>query len=73
MMEDTSGFYKNDNGVLLYGPNFVLNKDYELLRDKYNEYTYPVDGWHWFDTSEQAYTFFGIEPPQDPNTPVDKE
>lgn len=60
-MNDTSGFYKLD-GVLLYGPNFVLNANYELRKETKDQYTYPTDGWYWFDTEEEAYSFFGIEP-----------
>lgn len=52
-MEDTSGFYKLD-GLLLYGPNFVLNKDYELRKETKDEHQYPVDGWYWFDSEEEA-------------------
>ena len=62
-MNNTSGFYKLD-GVLLYGPNFVLNANYELRKETKDQYTYPIDGWHWFDSEEQAYAFFGIEIPE---------
>jgi len=51
---NTSGFYKNDNGTLLYGPNFVLNKNYELRAENKDQYTYPIDGWYWFESQEQA-------------------
>ena len=56
---DTSGFYKLD-GILLYGANFVLNASYELRRDTYDQYQYPVDGWYWFASEAEAKTFFGI-------------
>lgn len=59
----TEGFYKNDNEVLLYGPNFVLNKDYELRKEIHTELTYPVDGWYWFDSEEEAREFFGLPEP----------
>jgi hypothetical protein len=58
-MEETKGFYKND-GTLLYGPNFVLNANYELRKETKDDYTYPVDGWYWFDTRQEALDFFGI-------------
>ncbi len=54
------GFYKNDDGILLYGPNFVLNKDYELRKETKDEHTYPVDGWYWFDTEEEARAYFEL-------------
>lgn len=62
-MEDTAGFYKLD-GDLLYGPNFVLNKDYELRRETHADHTYPIDGWSWFDSAEDAYTHHGLEIPK---------
>jgi len=61
-MTDTSGFYKFD-GSLLYGPNFVLNKEFELRRESKDNNTYPVDGWYWFDSEEQARTFLKIPLP----------
>jgi hypothetical protein len=53
-MEDTSGFYKEENGELIYGPNFVLNKNYELRKETHEQHTYPVDGWYWFDSETEA-------------------
>lgn len=53
------GFYKLD-GSLLYAPNSVLNKDYQLYKEDYESYSYPVDGWYWFDTLEEACLAFGI-------------
>lgn len=55
-MENTSGFYKEENGELVYGPNFVLNKNFELYKETRDQYTYPVDGWYWFDSEEEALT-----------------
>ena len=55
----TSGFYKLD-GDLLYGPNFVLNANYELRRETKDQHSYPTDGWHWFDSEEEARDFFGL-------------
>ena len=60
-MENTSGFYKLD-GDLLFGPNFVLNANYELRRENKDSYTYPIDGWYWFDSEEAARAFFGLPP-----------
>jgi len=59
-MENTQGFYKNDGGILLYGPNFVLNANYELRKETKDDYSYPVDGWHWFDSEDDAKNYFGI-------------
>lgn len=58
-----SGFYKLDGSVVLNGPNFVVNANYELRAETKNNHEYPVDGWYWFDTNEEAYSFFDIELP----------
>ena len=57
------GFYFNDNGVLFYGPNYVLNIEFELYLENKDEYDYPVFGWYWFDSEDEAYAFFNIEKP----------
>ena len=53
---NTAGFYKLDiDGVtVLHGPNFVLHANYSLYKEQKDTYTYPVDGWYWFDTEEEA-------------------
>ena len=48
-----AGFYKLDDGMLLYGANFAVNANYELYKEQKDTYTYPVDGWSWYE-SEQA-------------------
>lgn len=58
-------FYKKDNDMVLEAPNFVLNKDYELKKETKDTHIYPIDGWYWFDTIEEAYTFLGIEFPKE--------
>jgi hypothetical protein len=56
-------FFKNIDGSLDIAPNFVLNKDYELVKESKDTYEYPVDGWYWFDTEVEAYEFFNIPLP----------
>ena len=63
-MIDTSGFYKYENEELFYAPNKVINKDYILLRELKDTYTYPVSGWYWFDTLAEAREFFDIPEPE---------
>ena len=58
-------FYKKDNDMVLEAPNFVLNKNYELKKETKDTHIYPIDGWYWFDTIEEAYTFLGIEFPKE--------
>jgi hypothetical protein len=59
-------FYKIlDNTNLTFGPS-VQSEDYTLVSDEYMSYTFPIDGWYWFDTIEEANTFFGIVPEDQP-------
>lgn len=58
--QDTSGFYKLDDGQLLFGPNGVMGPTYDLSRETKDEHTYPVEGWHWFESEEAAKEFFGL-------------
>jgi hypothetical protein len=61
-MEDTSGFYFCQDGALAFGPNFVETKDFQIYRDQKDSYTYPVNGWYWFDSEEDARIFFNLPP-----------
>lgn len=58
---ETKGFYKVEDGGLLYAPNFVAAPDYELRAELHETYTYPVEGWRWFESEEAAREFYGIE------------
>jgi hypothetical protein len=60
----TQAFYKLDNGQLLYAPNSVLHATYELHADQQATYTYPVDGWTWFESDSVARAHFGLPEPQ---------
>ncbi len=66
-MDDTSGFYFKDGDTLIFGPNWVTGPGIELHRETKDEQTYPVEGWSWFDSQEEAYAFFGLPVP----APVD--
>ena len=53
-------FYKLlESNELIYGP-FVHNENYILLEQDHLNYEYPIDGYYWFDTLEEANTFFNI-------------
>ena len=56
-----TGFYKLD-GDLLYAPQFILSSSYELVSEMKDSYQYPVDGWYWFDTLEEACVQFNLDP-----------
>jgi hypothetical protein len=53
------GFYKLDQGVLLYASTEVSHADYNLLSDLHDTYQYPVGGWRWFDSKTEAVEFLG--------------
>ncbi len=77
MDDNGSGFYKNNNGTLLYAPNFVYSRDFELTRGakiagdegKGKVLRLPVDGWYWFDTRREALVFFKVV--EEPETVYD--
>jgi len=54
------GFYKW-YGYLYYAPNFVSTPTFDLYKEQKDTYTYPFDGWYWFDSENDAYEFYGIE------------
>ena len=64
----SEGFYKiNTNGGLMYAPNFVYNKDFQLSKeDSDKETMIETDGWKWFNTDSDAYTYFQIAPESNP-------
>lgn len=61
-----AGFYKQESEAteLLYEPKCVRTSDHTLLAKARHEYTYPVDGWIWFDNIESAYSFHGLATPE---------
>lgn len=50
-METTAGFYKLEDDNWQYAPNFVDAPNYQLLKENKDSYTYPVDGWTWYNES----------------------
>ena len=59
-MTDTSGFYKlnpnypEDPNVIDWAQFDVTGPGYELYRQGHEHVTYPVQGWWWFDSREEA-------------------
>jgi hypothetical protein len=62
-MEEEKGFYKLEVGtkktVMIHGIH-LLNKNYTLHISQKDTYTYPVDGWSYFDTLSEACAFFNV-------------
>jgi len=58
---NTQGFY---NTEFLYAPNAVNFPDgTSLIKEQKETYKYPVNGWTWFDSIEDAYAAQGKTPP----------
>lgn len=59
---ETAGFYFNDNGYVICGLNHVYGPygQFHLVKEDKDTYTYPIGGWYWFDSEEEAYNFFGL-------------
>jgi hypothetical protein len=53
-------FYRNDAGTLREAPNFVEGPGYTLVAASHASYTYPVEGWVWFNTRAQALAAFSL-------------
>lgn len=60
----TQAFYKLHQDQLLSAPNSVLHATYELHADLHETYTYPVDGWTWFESASAARAHFGLPEPE---------
>jgi hypothetical protein len=56
------GFFKRQDDFILHGPNFVRGPFglFDLFREEKDTYEYPVEGWYWFDSEEEACQFFGL-------------
>jgi hypothetical protein len=63
MSENTAGFYKYEEPSLHHGPNYVLDSNFKLYKETRNDHTYPIDGWYWFDSIEEAREFYDIPTP----------
>lgn len=55
-------FYKMiDEKNYIFGSE-VLSAEYQLLTEDKDTYTYPIDGWYWFNSEEEAREFFNLPP-----------
>ena len=62
-------FYKKTENEILKGELLVATPNYSLYAKDKDNYTYPIDGWRWFDTDEDAESFYGV--PIDPDDVVE--
>ncbi len=63
-MEEEKGFYKlepsNKGRTQLIHGRILLNKDWTLDIDLKDTYTYPVDGWTYYDSFDEAAVGFNL-------------
>lgn len=57
---NSSGFYKLNNDRLQYAATSVLAPNFTLRAEDHATYSYPVSGWYWFDSYEDAEASFSI-------------
>jgi hypothetical protein len=57
----TEGFYKKNENEMLYAPNIVNGPDYLLISQDKETYTYPVDGWVWANSFDDAIVYFASQ------------
>ena len=54
------GFYKFEK-KLIYAPNSVRNVFFHIVEEMHETYTYPIEGWYWFDSLKEACDFFKLD------------
>jgi hypothetical protein len=59
-MTNTAGFYKFTANELRYAPTSVHAPNFTLIAADHASYTYPVEGWRYFDSYEAAESYFGL-------------
>ena len=56
MTQNTSGFYHPYHK--LRAGKFVIDPNFELRSELKDTYQYPVGGWTWFDSAQEAASAF---------------
>ena len=63
-MEEEKGFYKlepsNKGRPILIHGRHLINKNWTLHISQKDTYTYPVDGWTYYDSFEEAAAGFNL-------------
>lgn len=55
---NNSGFYKKDETQIVYAPNIVEGPNYMLTVEDKDNYSYPVDGWVYATSLDDAINIF---------------
>lgn len=60
-MKNIAGFYKQNGEQLICAPTAVHAPDFTLIKAEKDTYSYPVDGWTWFDNLKDSCSAFGLD------------
>lgn len=73
--DNIMSFFRVEDEELFEAPNFVYAPTYTLLKEEKDSYTYPTEGgWRWFDTEEEARTFYNLpEPEEEPEEEIEND
>ena len=59
------GFYKYENGTLAFASIGIYKPNMTYLVSQHTTYTYPIDGWYYCSSFNNAPEFFGLELKED--------
>ena len=67
-------FYRVDNKYLIKVETNLFGPGFDLLAQNYDTYSYPVEGWYWFDTDEDASKNLGftLKPIEESLSPINR-
>lgn len=54
-------FFKKESEDLINGGELISTPHVTLTKETKDEYTYPQDGWYWFDKFDEALQFFATQ------------
>jgi len=55
---NNEGFYKKEETEILFAPNIVNGPNYMLAAADKDSHEYPVDGWVWANSLDDAIVYF---------------
>jgi hypothetical protein len=55
---NNAGFYKKEETEILFAPHIVEGNGYMLAAADKDSYEYPVDGWVWANSLDDAIVYF---------------
>lgn len=64
------GFYKSTGVEILYAPNYIQSPNYYITVNDKDSQSFPIDGWYYFDTKQEAESFFQLLPPVPSEIPL---